>query len=108
MYGRTRHLSLFFTALYAGGIEDWVDGHLGIDHTYTIMMFRTTDSYNTKLITERVVHEGFAAMDTLLLQSVTTPLSPPNTLKRANSSPKQLIMQRYIIIFFIALHYKYY
>ncbi|RVE51259.1 hypothetical protein evm_004063 [Chilo suppressalis] len=41
-----------FLPLYAGGIEDWVDGHLGIDNTYTIMMFRPTDSYNTKLITE--------------------------------------------------------
>ncbi|KAJ8730100.1 hypothetical protein PYW07_017138 [Mythimna separata] len=60
-----------FLPLYAGGIEDWVDGHLGIDNTYTIMMFRPTDaSYNSKLITERVVHEAYAAMDTLLLQSI--------------------------------------
>ncbi|KAM3964379.1 uncharacterized protein ACR2FA_001354 [Aphomia sociella] len=65
-----------FLPLYAGGIEDWVDGHLGIDNTYTIRMFRPTDSYNLKLITERVVHEAYAAMDTLLLQSV-EPLSPP-------------------------------
>lgn len=43
---------IFILALYAGGIEDWIDGHLGIDNTYTIMMFRPSDSYSTKLITE--------------------------------------------------------
>ncbi|XP_021204210.1 uncharacterized protein LOC101746291 isoform X2 [Bombyx mori] len=59
-----------FLPLYAGGIEDWVDGHLGIDNTYTIMMFRPNDAYNSKLATERVVHEAYAAMDTLLLESV--------------------------------------
>ncbi|KAF9824626.1 hypothetical protein SFRURICE_004083 [Spodoptera frugiperda] len=68
--------------LYAGGIEDWVDGHLGIDNTYSIMMFRPTDSYNSKLITERVVHEAFAAMDTLLLQSMMPTLPRPVTLAR--------------------------
>lgn len=45
-------MNISIAALYAGGIEDWVDGHLGIDNTYTIMMFRPTDSYNSKLITE--------------------------------------------------------
>ncbi|XP_022831206.1 uncharacterized protein LOC111359789 isoform X2 [Spodoptera litura] len=71
-----------FLPLYAGGIEDWVDGHLGIDNTYSIMMFRPTDSYNSKLITERVVHEAFAAMDTLLLQSMMPTLPRPVTLAR--------------------------
>ncbi|XP_047995577.1 carboxypeptidase B-like [Leguminivora glycinivorella] len=58
-----------FLPLYAGGIEDWIDGHLGIDNTYTIMMFRATDSRNAKLMSEHVVHEAFAAMDTLLLEN---------------------------------------
>ncbi|KAH9633369.1 hypothetical protein HF086_004083 [Spodoptera exigua] len=76
-----------FLPLYAGGIEDWVDGHLGIDSTYTVMMFRPSDSYNTKLITERVVHEAFAAMDTLLLQSTEPTLPRPVTLvHRGHSS----------------------
>ncbi|CAG4979844.1 unnamed protein product [Colias eurytheme] len=65
-----------FLPLYAGGIEDWVDGHLGIDNTYTVMMFRPSDSHNSRIITERVVHEAYAAIDTLLLQSV-EPLGPP-------------------------------
>ncbi|CAH2037455.1 unnamed protein product, partial [Iphiclides podalirius] len=64
-------------ALYAGGIEDWVDGHLGIDNTYTVMMFRPTDSYNSKYATEHVVHEAYAAMDTLLLHSTEPMLGPP-------------------------------
>ncbi|KAJ8728151.1 hypothetical protein PYW08_016536 [Mythimna loreyi] len=75
-----------FLPLYAGGIDDWVDGHLGIDNTYTIMMFRPSDSsYNSKLITERVVHEAYAAMDTLLLQSIEKAqvASPRVALKRA-------------------------
>lgn len=41
-----------FSALHAGGIEDWIDGHLGIDNTFTIMMFRPSDAYNSKLVTE--------------------------------------------------------
>ncbi|CAH0723407.1 unnamed protein product, partial [Brenthis ino] len=59
-----------FLPLYAGGIEDWVAGHLGIENTYTIMMFRPTDVQNSKIVTERVVHEAYAAVDTLLLQSL--------------------------------------
>ncbi|CAG4956496.1 unnamed protein product [Parnassius apollo] len=65
-----------FLPLYAGGIEDWIDGHMGIDNTYTVMMFRPTDSYNSKLVTERVVHEAYAAMDTLLLQNIEPVLGP--------------------------------
>ncbi|XP_073945339.1 uncharacterized protein isoform X2 [Choristoneura fumiferana] len=64
-----------FLPLYAGGIEDWVDGHLGIDNTYSVMIFRPTDANNPRVTTERVVHEAYAAMDTLLLQS----LEPYNT-----------------------------
>ncbi|CAH0579268.1 unnamed protein product [Chrysodeixis includens] len=79
-----------FLPLYAGGIEDWVDGHLGIDNTYTIMMFRPTDSYNSKLMTERVVHEAYAAMDTLLLQSLEPLGPPPVTLTRTRSSANKL------------------
>ncbi|XP_028171807.1 uncharacterized protein LOC135074552 [Ostrinia nubilalis] len=90
-----------FLPLYAGGIEDWVDGHLGIDNTYTIMMFRPTDSYNSKLITERVVHEAYAAMDTLLLQSV-EPLGPPAvTLKRTNTATR--IRSTYCNIYLIII-----
>ncbi|XP_026317755.1 uncharacterized protein LOC113228617 [Hyposmocoma kahamanoa] len=75
-----------FLPLYAGGIEDWVDSHVGIDNTYTIMMFRPTDSYNMKLITEHVVHEAYAAIDTLLMQSSEV-LSPPSlTLTQAKAS----------------------
>ncbi|XP_052740398.1 zinc carboxypeptidase A 1-like [Bicyclus anynana] len=74
-----------FLPLYAGGIEDWVDGHLGIDNTYTVMLFRPTDTHNSKLVTERVVHEAYAAVDTLLLQSVQGPLGPPLvTMTRAS------------------------
>ncbi|CAK1596155.1 unnamed protein product [Parnassius mnemosyne] len=76
-----------FLPLYAGGIEDWIDGHLGIDNTYTVMMFRPTDSYNSKLVTERVVHEAYAAMDTLLLQNVEPILGPPLvTLSKSKGS----------------------
>ncbi|KAL0841254.1 hypothetical protein ABMA28_014980 [Loxostege sticticalis] len=89
-----------FLPLYAGGIEDWVDGHLGIDNTYTIMMFRPKDSYNTKLITERVVHEAYAAMDTLLLQNI-EPLGPPPPvrIKRFNTATR--IRPTCLIIYFI-------
>ncbi|CAK1547195.1 unnamed protein product [Leptosia nina] len=76
-----------FLPLYAGGIEDWVDSHLGIDNTYTVMMFRPTDSYNSKLLTERIVHEAYAAVDTLLLQSVEPLGPPPVTLSRSNAYP---------------------
>ncbi|XP_030022168.2 putative metallocarboxypeptidase ecm14 isoform X1 [Manduca sexta] len=87
-----------FLPLYAGGIEDWVDGHLGIDNTYTIMMFRPTDAYNSKLITERVVHEAYAAMDTLLLQSV-EPLGPPVlTITRARSTTTESSMHLVLLI----------
>ncbi|XP_072931983.1 uncharacterized protein [Epargyreus clarus] len=75
-----------FLPLYAGGIEDWVDGHLGIDNTYTVMMFRPTDSYNSKLITERVVHEAYAALDTLLLQSAEPIAQPAMTVALATAS----------------------
>ncbi|CAB3230052.1 unnamed protein product [Arctia plantaginis] len=74
-----------FLPLYAGGIEDWVDGHLGIDSTYTIMMYRPSDAYRSKLITERVVHETYAAMDTLLLQSV-EPLGPMPSVTLASGN----------------------
>ncbi|KAL4713245.1 hypothetical protein ACJJTC_013175 [Scirpophaga incertulas] len=73
-----------FLPLYAGGIEDWVDGHLGIDNTYTIMMFKRSDSYNAKLIIERVVHEAYAALDTLLLQGVEPLLPPVMAQKKVN------------------------
>ncbi|XP_075973574.1 uncharacterized protein LOC142974888 [Anticarsia gemmatalis] len=95
-----------FLPLYAGGIEDWVDGHLGIDNTYTIMMFRPTDSYSSKLITERVVHETYAALDTLLLQSLEplSPAMPPVTITRASASesaaPQRLL---YLITIFLIL-----
>ncbi|XP_049869382.1 uncharacterized protein LOC126369133 [Pectinophora gossypiella] len=75
-----------FLPLYAGGIEDWADGHLGIDNTYTIMMYRPTDSQHTKVLTERVVHEAYAAMDSLLLSTITNTMRPPIiTLARAKA-----------------------
>ncbi|VVC87329.1 unnamed protein product [Leptidea sinapis] len=58
-----------FLPLYAGGIEDWVDGHLGIDNTYT-----------------RVVHEAYAAVHTLLLENVEPLGPPPVVLTRAHGS----------------------
>ncbi|CAH2106397.1 unnamed protein product [Euphydryas editha] len=97
-----------FLPLYAGGIEDWVDGHLGIDNTYTVMMFRPNDAQNSKLATERVVHEAYAAVDTLLLQNIESPGLPQVTLTRSKAElssrlpPKQviitimLIIQRYV------------
>lgn len=39
-------------ALYAGGMEDWVDGHLGVDHAYSVQLFRPTDVYDNKLTLE--------------------------------------------------------
>ncbi|PZC86413.1 hypothetical protein B5X24_HaOG209132 [Helicoverpa armigera] len=87
-----------FLPLYAGGIEDWVDGHLGIDNTYTIMMFRPTDSYNSKLITERVVHEAYAAMDTLLLQSLEPMGPPPVTLTRTGHASVTLPSSQHMLI----------
>ncbi|XP_045535746.1 uncharacterized protein LOC106718135 [Papilio machaon] len=76
-----------FLPLYAGGIEDWVDGHLGIDNTYTVMMFRPTDSFNSKYVTERVVHEAYAALDTLLLHSMEPALNAPVvTLSRSRGT----------------------
>ncbi|CAH4032582.1 unnamed protein product [Pieris brassicae] len=87
-----------FLPLYAGGIEDWVDGHLGIDNTYTIMIFRPSDSYNSKILTERVVHEGFAAVDTLLLQS-TGPLGPPPvTLSRSKAVKLQPTSETFLVL----------
>ncbi|XP_013169077.1 PREDICTED: uncharacterized protein LOC106118866 [Papilio xuthus] len=80
-----------FLPLYAGGIEDWVDGHLGIDNTYTVMMFRPTDSFNSKYVTERVVHEAYAALDTLLLHSMEPALSAPVvTLSRSKGTLHKL------------------
>ncbi|OWR42036.1 hypothetical protein KGM_204330 [Danaus plexippus plexippus] len=87
-----------FLPLYAGGVEDWVDGHLGIDNTYTVMMFRPSDSYSSKLITERVVHEAYAAVDTLLLESVETPRSPQTVLTRAKASANTLFANIFILL----------
>lgn len=41
-----------YSALYAGGIEDWMEGHLGVDNAYTIMLYRPTDHFNTKMSME--------------------------------------------------------
>ncbi|KAI5651872.1 zinc carboxypeptidase domain-containing protein [Phthorimaea operculella] len=60
-----------FLPLYAGGIEDWADGHLGIDDTYTVMLSRPVDTPKTNILIEKVIHEGYAAMDSLLLSSLT-------------------------------------
>ncbi|KAJ2946053.1 hypothetical protein O0L34_g4972 [Tuta absoluta] len=60
-----------FLPLYAGGIEDWADGHLGIDDTYTIMLARPVDPPTSKSLAEKVIHEAFAATDSLLLSSDT-------------------------------------
>ncbi|XP_063361828.1 uncharacterized protein LOC134650826 [Cydia amplana] len=95
-----------FLPLYAGGIEDWIDGHLGIDNTYTIMMFRATDSRNSKLMSENVVHEAYAAMDTLLLENNVGPMeikafippSPPPS-GAENIFPNLFILSAAILIF---------
>ncbi|XP_061713454.1 uncharacterized protein LOC133522220 [Cydia pomonella] len=95
-----------FLPLYAGGIEDWIDGHLGIDNTYTIMMFRATDSHNSKLMTEHVVHEAYAAMDTLLLENNVGPIeikalnpsSPPQS-SAENTFPNIFILSAAILFF---------
>ncbi|XP_063533688.1 uncharacterized protein LOC134743986, partial [Cydia strobilella] len=95
-----------FLPLYAGGIEDWIDGHLGIDNTYTIMMFRATDSHNSKLMSEHIVHEAYAAMDTLLLENNVGPieikaLSPSSTTQSGaeNICSNLFILSAAILIF---------
>ncbi|XP_038212091.1 uncharacterized protein LOC119832500 [Zerene cesonia] len=97
-----------FLPLYAGGIEDWVDGHLGIDNTYTVMMFRPSDSHNSRIITERVVHEAYAAIDTLLLQSVEPLGPPPVTITRSRANivsplPFLLLFLSTRLLYFAAL-----
>ncbi|CAG9136401.1 unnamed protein product [Plutella xylostella] len=82
-----------FLPLYAGGMEDWVDGHLGVDHAYSVQLFRPTDVYDNKLTLERVVHETFAAAGALLLAPGHRRAPPgallgaPATLRRAPASP---------------------
>ncbi|XP_047529721.1 mast cell carboxypeptidase A-like [Vanessa atalanta] len=94
-----------FLPLYAGGIEDWVDGHLGIDNTYTVMMFRPIDVQNSKLAMERVVHEAYAAVDTLLLQSI-EPVAPPHvTLTRSKASQSVVPLKGCAIIVIFAIRY---
>ncbi|XP_063381242.1 uncharacterized protein LOC134667754 [Cydia fagiglandana] len=95
-----------FLPLYAGGIEDWIDGHLGIDNTYTIMMFRATDSHNSKLMSEHVVHEAYAAMDTLLLENNMGPMeikalnpASPTLSGAENIFPNLFILSAAILIF---------
>nr|XP_034830670.1 uncharacterized protein LOC117987734 [Maniola hyperantus] len=95
-----------FLPLYAGGIEDWVDGHLGIDNTYTVMLFRPSDAHDSKLVTERVVHEAYAAVDTLLLQSFQGTLGPPViTLTRASGMPLIPSSTTLISVILIILEY---
>ncbi|XP_013198486.2 uncharacterized protein LOC106141375 [Amyelois transitella] len=97
-----------YLPLYAGGIEDWIDGHLGVDNTYTIMMFRPSESYGTKQLTERVVHETFAAMDTLLFQSLESrvqlqdnvPVVNPkirNAVTRCNTATVLFVLTRFAL-----------
>ncbi|XP_050346464.1 uncharacterized protein LOC126770898 [Nymphalis io] len=94
-----------FLPLYAGGIEDWVDGHLGIDNTYTVMMFRPNDVQNSKLAMERVVHEAYAAVDTLLLQSI-EPVGPPQvTLTSDKASQSAVPSKGCAIIVIFAIQY---
>ncbi|XP_045448780.1 uncharacterized protein LOC123657250 [Melitaea cinxia] len=92
-----------FLPLYAGGIEDWVDGHLGIDNTYTVMMFRPNDAQNSKLATERVVHEAYAAVDTLLLQNIESPVLPQVTLTRAKAALSRLPLKRRAILIILII-----
>ncbi|XP_041978195.1 uncharacterized protein LOC121732394 [Aricia agestis] len=65
VYGQTSE----YLPLYAGGIEDWVDGHLGIDNTYSIMVMTKTDDKEDKALIERVTNEAFAATHALLFPS---------------------------------------
>ncbi|XP_064071895.1 uncharacterized protein LOC113395125 [Vanessa tameamea] len=94
-----------FLPLYAGGIEDWMDGHLGIDNTYTVMMFRPIDVQNSKLAMERVVHEAYAAVDTLLLQSIEPVAQPHLTLTRSRASQSVVPLKGCAIIVIFAIRY---
>lgn len=88
-----------FLPLYAGGIEDWMEGHLGVDNSYTIMIHRSTESSSLNI--ERTIQEVFAATDTLVLQSMHVP-DPPMTRRKFKNENSKLIALPNIILASVA------